>query len=190
MLVGGVICAIGTLITLATYSASSANGGTYVMAWGAILFGGFRFLKGLAAYLWDSTSSEEEVRGVDPTLVGFHAVLRAMVAVAAADGEIDDTETTTIAAVFASLTGKSVSPLDISTAAREIRRSGFGSTVASYRRRVPRDLVPVIIQASHIVAMSNGTMSDEESRQISEIARTFGVTQEQQQAYIASVEPN
>jgi hypothetical protein len=43
---GGIICAIGILVTIATYS-SALSGGTYVIAWGAILFGGIRFFSGL-----------------------------------------------------------------------------------------------------------------------------------------------
>jgi hypothetical protein len=49
LLAGGVICLIGILVTAMTYNmASSGGGGHYVIAWGAILFGGIRFLKGLA----------------------------------------------------------------------------------------------------------------------------------------------
>ena len=49
MAIGGVICLIGILVTVGTYSAaaSSRGGGHYVVAWGAILFGGIQFLKGL-----------------------------------------------------------------------------------------------------------------------------------------------
>ena len=47
MLIGGGICAVGIVITAVTYSSASASGGTYVVAWGAILFGGIRFVWGL-----------------------------------------------------------------------------------------------------------------------------------------------
>jgi len=49
MAIGGVVCVIGLIITIGSYSAasSSATGGSYVVAWGAVLFGGFQFLKGL-----------------------------------------------------------------------------------------------------------------------------------------------
>ena len=46
MLWGGLWCAGGILVTVATYSAAS-SGGTYLLAWGAILFGGVQFVKGL-----------------------------------------------------------------------------------------------------------------------------------------------
>jgi hypothetical protein len=47
MLVGGSICLVGILITTASYD-SATGGGTYVVAWGAILFGAIKFLKGVA----------------------------------------------------------------------------------------------------------------------------------------------
>ena len=47
MAVGGVVCAAGIFITLATY-AEAAGGGEFVVAWGAVLSGGIVFLRGLA----------------------------------------------------------------------------------------------------------------------------------------------
>ena len=48
MVVGGLLCAVGIIGTVVTFSIASKSGGTVVVAWGAILFGGFRFLRGLA----------------------------------------------------------------------------------------------------------------------------------------------
>jgi hypothetical protein len=46
MVVGGVWCIGGILVTAITYSAVAESGGTYFVAWGAILFGAIQFLKG------------------------------------------------------------------------------------------------------------------------------------------------
>jgi hypothetical protein len=46
MAIGAVVCLIGIAVTAGTYSAAS-SGGHYVVAWGAIVFGAFQFLKGL-----------------------------------------------------------------------------------------------------------------------------------------------
>jgi hypothetical protein len=46
MLVGGLWCVGGILVTAITYSAAQ-GGGHYVVAWGAILFGGIQFMRGL-----------------------------------------------------------------------------------------------------------------------------------------------
>jgi hypothetical protein len=47
MLYGALWCGGGIIVTVATYSAAS-GGGSYVVAWGAILFGAIQFFKGVA----------------------------------------------------------------------------------------------------------------------------------------------
>lgn len=46
---GALWCIGGIVVTIVTYNAAS-GGGTYVIAWGAILFGGIQLLKGLINY--------------------------------------------------------------------------------------------------------------------------------------------
>lgn len=50
MLYGALWAIGGTVVTVATYEAASA-GGTYVVAWGAILFGIIDFFRGLFGWL-------------------------------------------------------------------------------------------------------------------------------------------
>jgi hypothetical protein len=49
MIVGGLVAVLGLVITLGTYGAASASegGGTYLVCWGTIVFGGLQFLRGL-----------------------------------------------------------------------------------------------------------------------------------------------
>jgi hypothetical protein len=47
MIMGAVVCVIGTVITVASYSAAEEGGGHYVVAWGAIVFGAIQFFRGL-----------------------------------------------------------------------------------------------------------------------------------------------
>jgi hypothetical protein len=47
MYTGAVVCAIGIIITVATYNAAAEHGGSYFVAWGAIVFGGIQFFRGL-----------------------------------------------------------------------------------------------------------------------------------------------
>jgi hypothetical protein len=53
MVIGAVICIIGLVVTIGSYSAASTSpgGGRYVIAWGAVIFGGLQFVRGLIAYL-------------------------------------------------------------------------------------------------------------------------------------------
>ena len=50
MIVGGAWCGGGIAVTAITYM-NASGGGTYVVTWGAIIFGGYQFLKGLLAYM-------------------------------------------------------------------------------------------------------------------------------------------
>jgi len=47
MIYGALWCIGGIIVTAATYQAAR-GGGTYVVAWGAIIFGAVQFIKGLA----------------------------------------------------------------------------------------------------------------------------------------------
>lgn len=53
MVVGGLWCIGGTLVTAISYNAaaSSSTGGRYIIAWGAIIFGAIQFFKGLFQFL-------------------------------------------------------------------------------------------------------------------------------------------
>ena len=46
MMYGALWCIGGIMVTAVTYT-SATGGGTYVVAWGAILFGAFQFVSGL-----------------------------------------------------------------------------------------------------------------------------------------------
>ncbi len=51
MFYGALWCIGGIAVTMYTYQvASNAGGGPYIIAWGAILYGGFQFLRGLAQF--------------------------------------------------------------------------------------------------------------------------------------------
>ncbi len=52
MLYGAVWCILGIVITAGTlFFAASKGGGSYVVAWGAIIFGAIQFFKGLFQFL-------------------------------------------------------------------------------------------------------------------------------------------
>jgi uncharacterized membrane protein YvbJ len=53
MLIGLAMLVVGIAITVGTYAAasSSSGGGRYVITWGLIIFGGFRFFQGLIGWV-------------------------------------------------------------------------------------------------------------------------------------------
>lgn len=52
MIIGGLVCLVGTLITVGTLAATRHGGGTYIVAYGAIIFGAVQFFRGLSQYIW------------------------------------------------------------------------------------------------------------------------------------------
>ncbi|MBK9036764.1 MAG: hypothetical protein IPL61_36865 [Myxococcales bacterium] len=46
LVLGAFLCGVGTLVTIVTYD-GAAGGGTYIVAWGPMVFGAIRFFKGL-----------------------------------------------------------------------------------------------------------------------------------------------
>jgi hypothetical protein len=47
MLIGGIICVIGLLVTGFSFAEATGGSGRYIIAYGAIIFGGIQFLRGL-----------------------------------------------------------------------------------------------------------------------------------------------
>lgn len=49
MMIGGLICIVGLLVTVGSLAAAQGNGGgSYVIAWGAIVFGAIQLFRGIA----------------------------------------------------------------------------------------------------------------------------------------------
>jgi hypothetical protein len=48
VLIGGAILAVGVVITAVTYGSVSQSGGSYVIAYGPIIFGFIRIIRGLS----------------------------------------------------------------------------------------------------------------------------------------------
>jgi hypothetical protein len=49
MMIGGLVCVVGLLVTVGSLAAAHGNGGgSYMIAWGAIVFGAIQFLRGLS----------------------------------------------------------------------------------------------------------------------------------------------
>jgi len=50
MVIGGGIALIGLAVTIGTYSAAE-GGGSYLIMWGPVIFGGIKFLQGLGQFM-------------------------------------------------------------------------------------------------------------------------------------------
>ena len=50
MVVGALWCAGGIVLTTMTYASVADRGGTYFVAWGPVIFGGWQLIKGIHQY--------------------------------------------------------------------------------------------------------------------------------------------
>lgn len=50
--IGGLICIVGIVVTVVSYAmaAEGAGGGRYVVAWGAVIFGAIRLIRGIVGW--------------------------------------------------------------------------------------------------------------------------------------------
>ena len=46
--IGAALFGVGLLVTVGTYGSASSSGGTYIVAWGPMVFGVIRIVRGLA----------------------------------------------------------------------------------------------------------------------------------------------
>jgi hypothetical protein len=73
MLIGGLVCVVGIVITLGTLaSASGPAGGSYVIAWGAIVWGAIQFFRGMGQASQADQLPEKEI-GKSPQGLDFPA---------------------------------------------------------------------------------------------------------------------
>jgi len=97
MAVGGVIFAVGSAITLVTFSAAR-GGGHFILAWGAILFGGLQVLIGVVQFLLRDRSPIDRLLSNSTRHV--KGLLRAMIATAQSDGALDEKKVDAMHAVL------------------------------------------------------------------------------------------
>jgi hypothetical protein len=87
MAIGGAIFVVGSVVTLATFSAAQ-GGGRFVVAWGAMLFGGVQFLAGIVQFLVRDRSPISRLLSGSTRQV--QVLVRAMIATAQSDGALDE----------------------------------------------------------------------------------------------------
>ncbi|MFC1896193.1 DUF533 domain-containing protein [Thermodesulfobacteriota bacterium] len=102
----GALCAIaGILITAITYFFSSIRGGgTYLIAYGAIVVGAIQFVIGFFQYIAYQAKTPEGNRRIHAEATA-KTILRAMMVTAAADGVVSEHEIDSIAAIYKRLFG-------------------------------------------------------------------------------------
>ncbi len=97
MAIGGAIFAVGSTVTLLTFSAAQ-GGGHFVVAWGAMLFGGVQFLAGVVQFLLRDRSPFDRLLSNSTRPV--KALVRAMISTAQCDGVLDQKKIAAMQAIL------------------------------------------------------------------------------------------
>jgi len=176
MLIGALWAIGGTLVTVVTYSAAS-GGGTYVVTYGAIAVGGIQFLVGLFQYLGYQMKGEEGKQEVHAE-ASLRAILRAMMATAAADGEIEDSEVDSIATIYEQIFGATLEENWIRENAEQMLKDDFDiyEAISDEKDIIDPNIIPLVFQASYFVAAADGTIDDNESKILMKIANALGMS--------------
>lgn len=104
-------------------------------------------------------------------------ILDVMLAMAAADGEIEDREAATIAGIYRDLTGRDLSQDVIRTRARS-RRAAAPDIVEWLQGVVPsldRDAKDQIVRAAYLVLLADDAISSAERKKLQDIAAALKI---------------
>jgi|GEM_PF-2186868 len=188
MLVGGLWLIGGLLVTALTYSASS-GGGTYVVTYGAIIIGAVQFIGGLFQYVSYQSKGKEGKQAVQAE-ASARTILRAMMATAAADGEIEESELDSIASIYAQIFGSELDNDWIKDNVQEMLDNDFEiySAITEEMSMLDPELIPLIFKASYFVAASDGSIDDSESVILTRISDALGMTDEDVNTALAQIQ--
>ncbi len=172
MIAGALWAVGGTLVTVVTYSATS-GGGTYVVAYGAIIFGGIQFVIGLFQYLGHQPQEGGKQEA------SSQAILGAMITTAAADHEIEDNEIDMIAGIYEQVFGNTLDKGWIKDIAEQMLRDDFDvyDAISNEMSIIDPDIVPLIFRASYLVAAADGTVDENEWEILTEIAEALDMNE-------------
>lgn len=188
MLLGALWAIGGIVVTAVTYSAAS-EGGIYVVTWGAIVIGGIQFIVGLVQYLGYQAKGTEGKQKVHAE-ASVRAILRAMMATAAADGVIEDAEVESIAAIYERVFGASPEKEWIKETSEKMLKENFDiyKAISEEKSIINPDTMPLVFKASYLVAAADGSLDDKESEILMKIANALGMSDAQVQEYITELQ--
>lgn len=167
----------GLIVTFVTYT-SAEGGGTYVVAWGAILFGGIQMVMGLmrGEDIEDApVLSEEQIEAT-----GTSVILRSMISMAAADGRLDEEEVGMIRIVTRSVFGNELGEEAIRDMSQKMisGRGNIADELASVSQIVTWADADLAVTGMAMVALADGNMDETETARLEEYAGALNVDQE------------
>ena len=167
----------GLIVTFWSY-ADASGGGSYVFAWGAILFGGFQLFRGLS----EETETESIAEYTDEQIerAGTSIILRGMISMAAADGVLDDSEVAMIRIVSRSVFGSDLPEEEIRKRAGDMLSGGsdIRAELVSLQQAVTWDDANLAITGMAMIAMSDGEMDAQETARLEDYAGALEMDQD------------
>jgi hypothetical protein len=154
MVVGLCVCIAGIVITAVTYSAAS-NGGHYIVAWGAVLFGGLQFLRGVFEFLKHSAQSPAD-KALANTTAAYRGLVGAMASVVRKPGEPTPGECAAIAAVVQKVANATIATDTIRRVSAALPSQNISSFLASKSGEITAAVKEVIIQGCFFVMGADG----------------------------------
>lgn len=173
MQIGAAFCAGGSLLTAATIGMS---GGAFVVAFlGAILFGGLQFAWGALQWVGYQMKSPQG-KASHHLKVDVRVLLRSMIAVAAADGRLDDGEIIMINEISASLLGEEIGEKTIRNIFDAIVGRDYVEELSLIAREVSPAGAELAVKGAILVGRSDGKFDEMESALTTQIASLLCVS--------------
>jgi tellurite resistance protein len=184
VLVGGLFLVGGFGITAVTYVAAE-GGGTYTVAWGAMLFGVVQIVIGLAQSSDDPGPppiSEEEAQRV-----GSQTILRCMINMAATDGNLAESEVQAIQHASRTIFGKELGEAKIREVAQKMisDRTDLAAELKVVRNVISWTDADHAVTGMAMVAMAEGEMRPAETARLEDYAGALEIDQARFDASLA-----
>ncbi len=106
-------------------------------------------------------------------------ILQAMVSMAAANGEVHESEAATIATLYGQLTGDVVSTDEINTAPDAYRARGltFAGQLEQERHALTRETKEIILRGAYMVLLADGRVGARERKKLTDFVDALNISE-------------
>lgn len=106
---------------------------------------------------------------------GRDLMLRAMITMAAADGDLADVEAATISAIFEKVSGESVETPEIEAAAAGIAgdATALAADLSAAAGKLEENIKEAIVRAAYLVLRADGVVAAQERKKLMDIANAL-----------------
>ena len=181
IIIGVIILAVGAAITLGSLALSQDSEVSLVayivIGWGAlqVLFGAgqliFNELRPLAVKAKDQAETEK------------FAFIHSMIAMAAADGKIEDTEIKRVMELFQKVMNFSVAESDVRRVAEQYKQGtrSWKEAIDFNAKKMTAERRATLFKACVMVACADGEIADKERARIDELAHHVGIAKDDEE---------